>query len=403
MSGWAGQDGHERREVIRALILRPLLQRRGRSGRLVDQARRHEGELRAWFAQELGWRLLVERDRVRLLKVPEDPGRFPDRSTPTPRQCALYCLVLAVLADCGQQTVISELADRVTALTTAHTTVRRFDATVTRERRDLVAAIRHLVESGVLTPTREAVATADDEQAYVVGTGNALYDVDHRAAAFMVACPVPPSGVDGPEHLLRVADDTAAHSELTETELRQALMRRLVDHPVVYAEDLPLRQRDYLVRHQDELVAAVRLGLDSRVEVRAEGIAVIDAQMSDMDFPGVSRASFAALALADLLAHEVTAGRGAWREVDGERLAELASAVAVRVRRTVTKIDGKPVDAAVVLGAALPVLTQLGLVDPCGDGIRVRPAITRYRDPSGRGVRSSGEALLLFGAEPDAP
>ncbi|MFE2412396.1 TIGR02678 family protein [Kitasatospora sp. NPDC059408] len=401
MSNWAGQDGHECREVIRALLRNPTLRRRGRRGRLIDQARQHEEELRAWFDHRLGWPLLVERDRVRLLKVPEDPGRFPDPSVPTARQCALYCMVLAVLMDCGQQTIITELADRVTALTTASSSIRRFDATMTRERRDLIAAIRRLTDDGVLVPTRDAGITADHEQAYVTGGGNAVYDIDHRTAAFAIACPVPPSLAEGPDGLLRVKDGDLAGHEPTDGELRQAVMRRLVDHPVVYADDLPAAQRIYLAEHLDELVADLRLSLDTRVEVRADGLAIVDQDFSDLEFPAASAASVAALALADLLAGEANAGTGTSFTVRGDRLLELADLVAAKISRVVSKIEGKTVDATVTLRYALPVLVQFGLVDPHEDGIRVRAAVARYRDPTGRGARVHGEALLLFGPEPD--
>ncbi|WP_232485563.1 TIGR02678 family protein [Streptomyces fildesensis] len=401
--GWTGQEGHERREVVRALLHTPVLRREGRNRRLVDQARRHEKELRAWFDRQLGWPLVVERDLIRLLKIPEDPGRYPDSIVPTPRQCALYCLLLAVLVDCGGQTVISELADRVTALTTAHRGLRRFDATSTRERRDLVAALRLLAEGGVLRSPREAGVTADSEQAYVAGRGNAVYDVDHRLAASAVVCPVPPSQADGPDTLLRVTEGDPGSGARTDTELRQSLMRRLIDDPVVYVDDLPPDQREYLPVHREELVAALVLGLDTRVEVRVEGLAIVDSRFSDIEFPAASAVSVAALALADLLAREAVPGQTGSFIVRHDRLFELAGLVAEQIRRVVPNIERKPVDASVVLRYSVPVLMQFGLTDPHEDGALVRPALARYRDPSGRGARIAGEALLLFGQDLDMP
>lgn len=403
MNGWTGQEGHERREVVRVLLHTPVLRREGRHRRLVDQARRHEKELRAWFDRQLGWPLVVERDLIRLLKIPEDPGRYPDPAVPTPRQCALYCLLFAVLVDCGGQTVISELADRVTALTTAHRGLRRFDATSTRERRDLVAALRLLAEGGVLRSPREAGATADSEQAYVAGQGNALYDVDHRLAASAVVCPVPPSQADSPDTLLRVTESDPGLGDRTDSELRQALMRRLVDDPVVYVEDLPSDQREYLAVHREELAAELVLGLDTRVEVRAEGLAIVDSRFSDTEFPAASAVSVAALALADLLAGEAVPGQTGSFVVGHDRLLELVGLVADQIRRVVPNIERKPVDGSVVLRYSVPVLMQFGLVDPHDDGVLVRPALARYRDPSGRGARVTGEALLLFGQDLDTP
>ncbi|MFJ8248706.1 TIGR02678 family protein [Streptomyces sp. NPDC094466] len=403
MNDWTGQEGHERREVVRALLHTPVLRREGRLRRMVDQARRHENDLRVWFDRQLGWPLVVERDLVRLLKIPEDPGRYPDQAVPTPRQCALYCLLLAVLADCDRQTVISELADRVTALTTAHSNLRRFDATSTRERRDLVAALRLLAEGGVLRSPREAGVTADSEQAYIAGHGNAIYDVDHRLAASAVVCPVPPSQVDGPDALLLVAEGGSGLGARTDTELRQALMRRLVDDPVVHLEDLPPDQREYLSVHREELAAELVLGLDTRVEVRSEGLAIVDSRFTDTEFPAASAVSVAALALADLLAGDAVPGQIGSFVVGRDRLLELAGLVADQICRVVPNIERKPVSGPVVLRFSVPVLMQFGLVASHEDGILVRPALARYRDPSGRGARVKGEALLLFGRDLDTP
>ncbi|MFJ2172662.1 TIGR02678 family protein [Streptomyces sp. NPDC087851] len=403
VKGWTGQEGHECREVVRALLRTPVLRREGRHGRLVDQARRHEEQLRIWFDRQLGWPLVVERDVIRLLKIPEDPGRFPDPAVPSSRQCALYCLLLAVLVDCDRQTVISELAERVTSLMTAHPGLRRFDATSTRERRDLVAALRLLAAGGVLRSPRDAGVTADSEQAYIAGIGNALYDVDHRVATSAVVCPVPPSQAHGPEALLRVTEGESGGGARTDTELRQALMRRLVDDPVVYLEDLPADQREYLSVHREELTAELVLGLDTRVEVRAEGLAIADPRFSDIEFPAASAVSVAALALADLLAGEADPAQTGSFVVGHDRLLELATLVAQQIRRVVPNLERKPVDGPVVLRHSVPVLTQFGLVDPHEDGILVRPVLARYRDPSGRGVRITGEALLLFGQDLDVP
>ena len=174
-------------------------------------------------------------------------------------------------------------------------------------------------------------------------------------------------------------------------------MRRIIDHPVVYLSDLPDEQREYLVRHKEELVAVARLGLDTRVEVREEGVALADSELSDLVFPATSTASFLALALVDLLARE--AASGAEHRVDRTQLLELASTVADIVRPTVPLVDRQPMDAAVVLRLVVPLLEQLGLLDGDGEAWLVRAAAARYRDPSGRGARAGGEALLLFGPD----
>ncbi|MEU3290412.1 TIGR02678 family protein [Streptomyces longwoodensis] len=385
---------HERSTVIRALLMRPLLHRRGRHIRTLDLARRHQAELRAWFDYHLGWRLHVERDRLRLFKVPAStaPHGHP---APTARQCALYCLILAVLGECGKQTVLSELATKITALTSAHSRLRHFDATHHRERVDLVAMVRLLTEQGVLAAVGgESTTSRSNEKEYIAGTGDALYDVDHRTAALMLASPVPPSQADGPQALLDVGP---THAGTPEEGLRHTLMRRLVDEPVVHWDDLPSAQRDVVRDHGDDLFTAVRLGLDTRMEVRAEGAAVIDEELSDIEFPKSSAASFAALAMADQLCTHIASSQPRRTFVSHTQLDDLAAQLTEQLSKLVANINGQPIDTPRVLDASLHLLSQLGLITPVQGGIQCQPALARFRAPAGQGLRPLGDDLMLFG------
>jgi uncharacterized protein (TIGR02678 family) len=392
----------EQQEVVRALLRNPLRHRQGADASVVDLARKHEPALHAWFEHHLGWPLLVDRDQVRLFKLPADPA-FPADEVPTARQCSLYCLLLAVFEDCGSQTVISELVDKVTALTLTHPDLSRFDTGRFRERFDLVTAIRMLVEQRALTPTEAPAATTEHENAFIHGTGNAIYDLDHRTATMLLSCPVPPTIVSGPADL--VSRTVTDPSQSTERVIHHALMRRLVDHPVVYIEDLSEEENAYLRRHRGSLIAALRAGVGVRVEVRADGLAVIDEELTDLDFPDTSTVPFAALLLADLLFWEVAEEVPRREVVPTSRALELAGTVAEKIGTLVKYIDGQPVDTARTFMAATRRLEEFGLIAVVPDGIRLRPALARYHDPSARGAHRSGEKLLLFGVasapEPD--
>ncbi|MFF2629213.1 TIGR02678 family protein [Kitasatospora griseola] len=401
MTRWNGDDGHERLRVVRALLLRPLLNATGGHRQLVALARKHQTELRAWFDHHLGWSLYVERDRVRLFKTPADPGR-PGLCAPTARQCALYCLALAALEETGRQTVISHLARRIAAYTAAHPALRRFDATTHGERRDLVTVVRLLSRDGVLTPTREAAQTTADEQSYVEGTGDALYDVDHRAAVLLLSLPTLPSQTTGPQRLPEAGAEPAhAPSEQT---LRHALMRRLVDHPVVHLDELTADERAYCLGHRRELTEAVRYGLGARVEARGEGLAVIDDELTDRVFPAGSIASFAALVFADLLVREVRSGGSSASYVPRTRLRELAEEVCGHLLAVTEKFQSRPFTPDRVLETVVPLLAGFDLVAPAtGEGIEVRPAIARYHAPPGGGVRRTSTRSMAFGLETADP
>lgn len=396
MNRWTGEAAHERSLIIRALLNKPLIHRRGSGIRIVDLARVHQVELRSWFDHHLGWQLRIDRDHLRLFKVPEPPAHH-DTETPTARQCALYCLILAVLEDCAGQTVTSELAEKITALTTTHASLRRFDATTRRERADLVAMIRLLTDQGVLTFERDSNLTRDDEKNYIAGSGNALYNVDHRAAAQLLASPTPPALAAGPRDL--ISSPHVDNAQTLDKTLHHALMRRLVDYPVVYYSDLPGDQRDYLRTHSEELLHAVRVGLDTRVETRAEGVAVIDEELTDLNFPKSSTASFAALLLAGVLARDVESSATHNTFLPDGSVRELGAEVATALLQVVQKINNNPIDTARTLEAALPILSRLGLITPATGGIRVRPAIARYRARDGLGARRTRNDLMLFGTD----
>ncbi|MFJ1754621.1 TIGR02678 family protein [Kitasatospora sp. NPDC088134] len=387
--------------MVRALLRRPLVKGSSGQGQVVALARKHHVELRAWFDHHLGWPLYVERDRVRLYKIPADPGR-PGPPVPSARQCVLYCLALAAIEDAGQQTVISHLAERIGALTAAHPAIRQFDAAQLAERRDLVAAIRLLVRDGVLAPTRDTGLTATDERGYVEGVSDALYDVGHRAAALLLSSPTPPAQATGPDGLLAV-DDGFAPAGVEQTS-RHAVMRRLVDHPVVYLDELSAEERRYLLDHRREVLQALRGGLGVRVEVRQEGWAVIDDELTDEPLLGQKTASFGALLLADRLFHEVAAKAPESRYVSEARLLELAAPVGEQLLRVVQNLDRKPITADRLVEVAVPILIGFGLVaESIGGGIEIRPALARYRDPTGAGARLTSHTTMTFGHQPPDP
>jgi uncharacterized protein (TIGR02678 family) len=391
------REREEFRVILRALLMRPLRHRIGPDTEIVDLSRIHKAALHAWFDRELGWQLLVDRDRIRLFKIPADPSYAPG-DVPSARQCALYCLLLAVLEDCDHQTVISELVDKITALTVTRPGLRRFDSGRHRERSDLIAMIRMLTRQGALTPTESSAATTEHENAFLHGNGNAIYDIDHRTAALLVSCPVPPTAAADPADL--IGQTVTDLGRQRDQRLHHAVMRRLVDQPVLYFDELSEDELAYLQAHRAALLSVLRSDLGVRVETRAEGIAIIDDELTDQVFPGTSTVPFAALLMADLLYREHV-----WESdlVSEERALQLAAEVAERLGSVVKSIGAQPVTIASTYAAVVRRLHEFGLVVPADGGLRLRPALARYHDPSRRGARTSGGEMLLFGTAEAEP
>ncbi|UJW32712.1 TIGR02678 family protein [Saccharothrix sp. AJ9571] len=364
----------ELRQATRFLVLNPLLHPGGRHAKMATLVHSHAKPLKAWFDEYLGWPLVIERDVIRLVKVPEPQTVTHRDDAPNARCCALFCLVLATLEDAGTQTVITELADEVTTIIAATEGIPAYDSTEYSERKAFIQAIRLLTTHGALVPVQDSASTHEDENRYVESEGNALYDVDHRTAALLLACPTPPARAAIYQHITRQSyPDTV---EGANRRRRHAVMRRLVDHPVMYFDELTDDQIDYFRNQRALFVRQLREMLDTRLEVRAEGAAIIDDELTDLAFPKDTKDQFAALLFAHALADEPNATEPG-NQVADEVLHRIADQVAPQLAARAIRASSP----REVRQAALTVLTKLRLVEPLDEGgARTLPALGRYRN-----------------------
>jgi uncharacterized protein (TIGR02678 family) len=387
------RDAEGRTRVLRALLQRPVLHVRA-DAELFRLARRHADGLREWLARETGWRLVVESQTVRLITsyVPEGPTataiaeRHPARARKgdpafTRRRYVLLCLALAVLERSDPQISLGRLAEEV-VLAARQPGLEGVEFTLSgrEERSDLVAAIRLLLGHGVL------VRVAGDEESYVAANGDALYDVDRRVLAAMLATehgPARVAGALGPAPAIG-AIEAALHEPppaYTEEEgnrrLRQSVSRRLLCDPVVYYDELPEAERVYLVGGQ-------RVPLTRRLaeatglvpELRAEGIALVDPddQLTDVRMPEQGTDGHATLLVAEHLTTTGGADVGELRQM----VKRLAQEHAAYWRKT-TREPGAENE---IVAEALDRLVGLGLVRVSGHGrdavVQPLPALRRF-------------------------
>jgi uncharacterized protein (TIGR02678 family) len=236
----------ELRKAARALLRRPVLRAHGPDAELVVLVRRHATELRAWFERNTGWRLVVDSEIARLVKTPPDttdathPARDPRSQAPfSRRRYVLTCLALGVLERADAQVTLGRLAEQIVLaandpdLTAAGV---RFTLERREERTDLVSVVRLLLELGVLA------RVAGDEEAFVRDDGDALYDVERRVLATLLASPRGPSTITASTHAERLAALTdelpATTDDLRNQQIRHRLTRMLLDEPVLYHADL---------------------------------------------------------------------------------------------------------------------------------------------------------------------
>jgi uncharacterized protein (TIGR02678 family) len=383
------QEADERRRALRALLRRPLLtaQTDPEAYRLV---RRHQRELRSWLEREAGWRLEVGAEVARLRKEPADTldGTRPaiDVRARTPfsvRRYVLACLALATLERGEAQVTLGRLAEQVVAAATDPDLVAAgvaFSLEGREERSDLVAVVRLLLDLAVL---RRVVG---DEQAYVAGTGDALYDVQRPVLAGLLATRRGPSTVDASGLEQRLEAVGAAFvpdtDEARTLQLRQRLTRRLLDDPVLVVEELPADERDYLSRQRKNLLDRVSDATGLVAEIRAEGLAMVDVsgrfagELTDVRMPDEGTDGHATLLLAEHLAAAARISPG--QPVGVSALEDHMRALAVEHRAHWRKGVAEPDAAAVLCQAALYRLEALALIRRTADGVVARPALARY-------------------------
>ncbi|MEV0493348.1 TIGR02678 family protein [Streptomyces atratus] len=377
-----GQHAADLRKAARALLKQPLLLARGRHADEFRLVRRHASELRNWFDRNTGWSLHVDAEAARLRKVPgvltdpTHPAREANRAAVpfTRRRYVLLCLALAALERGEAQIALGRLADQV-VLDAADPQLSRAGVQFTLDRRDerldLAAVVRLLLSLGVLR------RVAGDEEAYVKGAGDVLYDVERRVLAGLLATRRGPSTVHA-ETLEDRLDELVAETALDSDELRframrWSLTRRLLDDPVLYYDELTDAELGYLTRQRGFLTARITELTGLVAEVRAEGIAMVDPDddLTDVRMPDQGTHGHVTLLLAEYLA-------AAPGPVTAERLEHRVRELAAAHGAFWAKSAREPGTETELVGQAVARLAALGLVSRTADGVTPRPALSRY-------------------------
>jgi uncharacterized protein (TIGR02678 family) len=375
------QQEEERERALRALLMRPLIASRDPDLELV---RRHAEYLRDWFGREAGWNLQVERQCARLYKR---PAIFTDCTRGLPQfdreRYALLCLTCAVLERAESQITLRALGERLLeSAADPELTSRGFTYTLAnaRERRALVAVCRLLLEFGVLA------RVAGDEEAYVNQSGDVLYDVHRRvlarlpsgtAGASLIAATQPDLDFDG--RLTALNDEYVPDSpESRRTALRFRLARRLLDDPVLYHDELTSEELDYLASQRGPMAYRLAQATGLTAELRAEGLALVDAdgELSDKHLPAVGTEAHATLLVAEYLARAARTDAATIHSL--HELAAFLRDAADRYGRYWRK-DVREAGAEIELAReAVDRLVALRLVQHVESGVRPLPALHRY-------------------------
>lgn len=372
------EERAQRQTALRALLARPLLTA-GADGETLVLIRRHLPELRDWLTRETGWRLTADSGTARLFKTappapdPTHPARGRSKEPFTRRRYVALCLALSVLARADAQTTLGSLADEViTAAADPDLEAAGFTLTLEARagRSDLVAVVRLLLSWGVLT------RVAGDEDAYLSGGGDVLYDVARPVLGALLTGARGPSTVSAATFEARLAELTAEPvaetDDLRNQATRRRLTRRLLDDPVLYYDELTDDERAYLTSQRRAITRRIADATGLVPEMRAEGIAMVDPddELTDVRMPEQRTDGHVTLLVAEYLATRTTATVAELRAFVRKAAAEHKSFW----RKGVTE----PGAESELLDVALEKLTALRLATAAGATVTSRPAIARF-------------------------
>jgi uncharacterized protein (TIGR02678 family) len=378
----------ERQAAARALLRSPLLQPSDVAPGAFALVRKHADWLKKWFSRNLGWNLVVEPELARLRKSPSDSADGtrgacdPRNELPfSRRRYVLLCLALAALERSDRQTTLELLVNEILGLVRADPALAQaglfFDLQTHDQRRDLVDVVRWLQQKHVLS------RIDGDEQQFLSGRGDVLYNVSRQVSAALLALRRGPSTIDAAsfdERLQGVTEEI--HPDTDEgrnRRIRWTLMRRLVEDPVVYYDELSTDERAYLSAQRPFLLKQIADATGLEPEIRAEGIALVDErdELTDLRMPEEGTDGHLTLLLAQFLADHLRGGG-----TSAIALATLSAHTATLIvqHRTHWRRDvAEPGAADALTRAAMERLAALRLVQIVdGEAVLPRAAIGRF-------------------------
>jgi uncharacterized protein (TIGR02678 family) len=380
----------DRRRALRALLRKPLL--------LADEAddaldfarvRRHADELREWFSRYAAWSLDITADFARLRKLPADlrdttrPAIDVRNGEPfTRRRYVLFNLALAVLARAERQTTLGRVADQILNLWTEEPAFAEAGLTFRmeshEERRDLVQVVRLLLLWRVLRRV-----DGSEERFVHDRSADVLYSVRHIVLARLLAARRAPSLVAAQDFERRISamieEPSANTDEQRNHRIRVGLVRRLLDDPVVYYQELNSEEKTYALHQRWHLLNQLVDATGLQPEERAEGFALADpfGDCSDLGMPEEGTDGHATILVAEFLASRRDQSKDEIVSfgVVADFLAVKAKEHCRHWRRDVV-VPGSEHDFARKIVARL---AGLGLVRVADDYILPMPAIHRFR------------------------
>jgi uncharacterized protein (TIGR02678 family) len=320
----------EYQQAARLVLRHPLITASYPDRTALPLARKWARQLRADFAEVLGYTLVSTGETIRLRRVQDTldsthPALTRARRPFDRRRYAYLVLTLSALGRSGSQVALSELAAAVAA-EAGRIGGLGMDTGRKSDRDAFVDAVAWLEARGALRMADGSAAewVNDPERA------EALYDIDREIVAAVYAPSRVLQHLSSVTELLNGTDrDGPAQGINAQRRLNARRARRLVlEHPVVYYADVNPGLRGQLrsAALTEDLERLTGLAL----ERRAEGVALVNTgqRLTDVSFPGTGTIAQAALLLCARIAGYLQRNRARVEHLPAataaERLAEAA-------------------------------------------------------------------------------
>jgi uncharacterized protein (TIGR02678 family) len=398
----------QRKQALRALLLQPLLTADGKYAEEFGLVRRHAAWLREWCSRHPEWSLHVDSEVARLRKSPadlaDDSRGAVDGKNLSPfsrRRYVLFCLALAALEQEDRQTTLGRVAEAIVKFVTADSALAAsgivFDLTTFDQRRDLVQAVRFLLDLQIVRRVH------GDEEQYLSRKGDVLYSINRPVLARVLCVRRGPSTVEAEQLDDRIeaiaCDPIPDTNDGLNRRLRSQLMRKLLDDPVVYYSDLDEKELAYLTSQRSRLLSQIEQATGLVGEIRSEGIAMVDVRgdLTDVALPEEGTDGHLTLLVAEFLASHL---RDEGNTVVGEAaLRQRIAQLVLEHRRHWRKSVSEPGAEAVLADQTIRRLAALRLVRRVAGGILPLPAIARYAlapAPAEDIAEASSQELFLW-------
>ena len=236
-----------------------------------------------------------------------------------------------------------------------------------------------------LQDRRVLVLIDRDDLGYVHSQSDCLCRIGRSALASMLcsvrgASTIPTTDVN--ELILQLNDTEVPETPQAQNEqLQHRLVRRLIDDPVMYFDELTPREYEYFNMQGERLLKELHTATGLEVERRAEGVALLTptATWTELGLPESGTRGHATLLLAEWFGSRLRGCTDIECRLHHDQVFRYVQGLAEEHQSRWRKNAGTREGIRQIYRDAIDILQSLCLIEVRGDWVIPRPAVARYR------------------------